>query len=66
MNHVKICEAQPRRFALSEQVQGWYKTFPTDHFGQEEINDSTMLRNKPVPHNLVRRILESKILGTTF
>ena len=46
MNHVKIFQGQPRRFALSELVQAWYKKFPTDHFGQLEINDSTMLRNK--------------------
>jgi len=23
----------------------WYKTFPPDHFGQVELNDSTMFRN---------------------
>jgi len=48
MNHVKIFMGQPRRFALSELVQAWHKpvTFLPDHFGQVEINDSTMLRNK--------------------
>jgi len=46
MNHVKIFKGQPRRFALSELVQACYNTFPPDHFGQVEINDSTMLRNK--------------------
>jgi len=54
-NLVKIFKGQ-RRFALSELVHAWNKTFPPDHFGHVEINDSIMLREKPVPHNLVRRI----------
>ena len=46
MNHVKIFKGQPRQFALSELVQALYKSFSPDHFGQVEINHSTMLRNK--------------------
>jgi len=46
MNHVKIFKGQPCRFALSELVQAWYKKIPPDHFGQVEISDPTMLRNK--------------------
>jgi hypothetical protein len=46
MNHVKTFEGKPRQFALSELVQACYKIFPPDHIDQEEINDSTMLRNK--------------------
>jgi len=68
MNHVKIFQGQPRRFALSELVQAWYKTFPTDHFGQLEINDSTMLRNKTsTAYSCAEdQILQLKILGTRF
>jgi len=65
MNHVKIFKVQPRRFALSELVQAWYKTLPPDHFGQVEINDSTMLRNKASTtlSCAEHQILECKILG---
>ena len=63
-NHVKIFKGHPLRFALWELVPNRYKSFPRDHFGQGEINDSTlfnhacstMLSIKPVPLNLVRRI----------
>jgi len=46
MNHVKIFTRQPRQFALWGLVPHWYKTFPPDHIGQVEINNSTMLNNK--------------------
>ena len=46
MNHVKILKGWPRRFTLWALVPNWYKTFPPDYFGQAEMNDSTMLRNK--------------------
>jgi len=46
MNHVKIFKGQPRRFALWELVPNWYKIFPPDYFGQMEINNSTILKNK--------------------
>ena len=68
MNHVKICEAQPRRFALSQLVQAWYKTFSPDHIDQVEINDSTMLRNKTsTAYSCAEdQILKLKILATRF
>jgi len=68
MIHVKIFEGQPRRFALSELVQAWYKIFPPDHFGQVEINDSTMLGNKTsTAYSCAEdQILQPKILGTRF
>jgi len=68
MDHVKIFKGQPCRFALSELVQAWYKTFPHDHFGQMEINDSTMLRNKTstAQSGAEDQILELQILGTRF
>jgi len=46
MIHVNIFKGQPRRFALLELLQAWYKSFAPDHFGQVQINHSTMLRNK--------------------
>ena len=56
MNQLKILKGQPRRYALSELVQAWYKIFPPDHFGQVKINVSTMFRNKTSTHKLVWRI----------
>jgi len=46
MNHVKIFKGQSHRFTFWELVPNWYKSFPPDHFGQAEINDSTMLSNE--------------------
>jgi len=69
MNHVSIFKGQHRRFALSELVQAWYKTFPPAYFVQVEINDSTTLRNKTSTAQYIcveDQILERKILGTTF
>jgi len=48
MNHVKILKGQPHRFALWQLVPNWYKSFPPDHFGQAEMNASTMLSNKTI------------------
>jgi len=66
VNHVKIYKGQPRRFALSELVYVWCKTFPPDHIDQVEINHSTMLRNKTGTAQSCAedQILEHKILGT--
>ena len=68
MNHVKIVKGQPRRFALSELVQAWYKAFPPYHFGQVEINFLTMLRNKTsTAYSCAEdHIFQLKILGTRF
>ena len=66
--HIKVFKGQPRRFALSELVQAWYKTFPPDQNGQVEIDDSTMLRNKTsTAYSCAENeILQLKILGTIF
>jgi len=66
MNHVKIFKGQPRRFALSELVQAWYKKFPSDRFVQVEINDSTIMRNKTAYICAEDQILQLKIFGTRF
>jgi len=46
MHDAKMFKGKPRRFALCELVPNWYKIFPPDHFGQAEMNDSTMLSNQ--------------------
>ena len=68
INHVKQIKGQPRQFSLSELVQACYKTFLPDHFGQVEINDSTMLSNKTSTAESCAedQILERKIFGTRF
>jgi len=45
MNYAKIFKSPLRQSALWQLVPNWYKSFPPDHFGQAEINDSTMLSN---------------------
>ena len=45
MNHVKIFQGRPRRFALWVLVPHWYKSIPPDHFGQAGMNAATMLSN---------------------
>ena len=46
MHVAKMFKGKPRQLALCELVPNWYKTFPPDHFGQVEMNDSTMLSNQ--------------------
>jgi len=46
MHFAKMFKGKPRQLALCELVPNWYKTFPPDHFGQVEMNDSTMLSNQ--------------------
>jgi len=64
----KIFKGRPRRNVFSELVHYQYKSFPSDRFCQAEIQKPTGLSNKPVPHNLVRRIRfwRIKISGTWF
>jgi len=45
-NHVNTFKGRPRRFALSELVPHWYKSFPSDHFFEAGMDLSTMMSNK--------------------
>ena len=68
MNHVKLLKGQPRRFALWELVPNSYQSFPPVHFGQAEMNESTMLSNKTSTAESCAedQILEYLILRTSF
>jgi hypothetical protein len=60
MNQYKIFQGHAQRSALREQVPNWYKSFPSDHFGQAEMKDSTMLNNKI---STASSCAENQILG---
>ena len=64
----KKIKGRPRRNAFSKLVHRQYKLFPPDRFCQVEMKNPTRMSNKPVTHDLVRRIRfwRIKISGTWF
>jgi len=64
----KHLRASPAKIPFGSWYLSWYKTFPTDHFGQIEIDQPTRMSNKTrtAYSRGEDQILEHLILRTNF